>query len=556
MSLSPSSYPSLNVIPPPSSPQHVTPSPPSPAINTFENLYPALVECFGIILLGYVAGKFRFVSDSEAKGLATFVGKFSLPALIFGNLITLDVSAMNWRFLLAILTAKTIVFISVLVTTILISHRGTSQGSTGSAATSGGLGRAGLFAIFTTQSNDFALGYPILSSIYAKTHPEIPMYLYLLAPVNLVILNPIGLICMEIDKQINGANASSSAEAPNLAPPRTPSATGSPRTPGATSGSLSRQNGATLGANNAPSGAQGDAFSAFGAPHIFGANGYSAVATPSASKRSRRVKMCLRIAKGIVTNPIIFMSVLGMIFGTFVFKGKPVPAVMSQFLGTLGNAFSATALFLLGVHMVGRVHSIKGKLMIVPAVLVAVKIVVFPLIARETTSLFNPGGGSSNSNGTAAAEKLDDDETALLSNFAFLYGTFPVAPTVFVFANQYNIMPEVIASGMVICTVVAAPIMFISAVLMVITTIDPADYMGELDEFMLNVSAVSLLASLWTAFVLVTSGNWRRVPHSQTLIIIASQTLISIGAIFWSFTSCEQGEVACPQGRFQRSRPG
>ena len=51
-----------------------------------DNLYPALVQCFGIILLGFVAGKFSFISDVEARGLGTFVGTFSLPALIFVSL--------------------------------------------------------------------------------------------------------------------------------------------------------------------------------------------------------------------------------------------------------------------------------------------------------------------------------------------------------------------------------------------------------------------------------------------------------------------------------------
>ena len=201
-------------------------------------------------------------------------------------------------------------------------------------------------------------------------------YLYLLAPVNLVALNPIGLALMEIDKHMHSGHGGGSGQ--------------------------------------------------------------------RSTKRT-----CFRIIRGIVTNPIIYMSVLGMIFGTFVFAGQPVPPVISHFLQTLGNAFSATALFLLGIHMVGRIKAAaNGKLMLLPVILVVIKIIVFPLVARETTSLFNPG--------------VNETETAALSNFAFLYGTFPVAPTVFVFATQYAIFPEIIASGMVICTVVAAPIMFIS----------------------------------------------------------------------------------------------
>ena len=51
--------------------------------KNLDNLYPALVQCFGIILLGFLAGKFSFITDVEARGLSTFVGTFSLPALIF-----------------------------------------------------------------------------------------------------------------------------------------------------------------------------------------------------------------------------------------------------------------------------------------------------------------------------------------------------------------------------------------------------------------------------------------------------------------------------------------
>ena len=142
-----------------------------------------------------------------------------------------------------------------------------------------------------------------------------------------------------------------------------------------------------------------------------------------------------------------------MLVGTFVVKGSPVPAVFNNILTTLGNAFSATALFLLGLNMVGRVNKegdsgSRSTLMIVPIVLVLTKIILLPLIARETVSLLKVG--------------TNHTETVFYSDFAFLYGTFPTAPTVFVFANQYKIMPELVANGMVICTVVAAPIMFIS----------------------------------------------------------------------------------------------
>ena len=38
-------------------------------LSLADNLYPALVECFGIIILGFIAGKFNFINDVEAKGI-------------------------------------------------------------------------------------------------------------------------------------------------------------------------------------------------------------------------------------------------------------------------------------------------------------------------------------------------------------------------------------------------------------------------------------------------------------------------------------------------------
>ena len=57
-------------------------------------------------------------------------------------------SRVNWTFLLSILISKLTVFVVVLVFTLLVTRPMD-------------LSKAGLFAIFCTQSNDFALGYPI-----------------------------------------------------------------------------------------------------------------------------------------------------------------------------------------------------------------------------------------------------------------------------------------------------------------------------------------------------------------------------------------------------------
>lgn len=144
--------------------------------DVMENLYPALAQCFAIILCGYVkqvlcflpvmvvicrrysAGRLNLISETEAKGINTFVGTFSLPSLIFMSLAELDLTSVNWIFLLSVLIAKAIVFVVVIIVTLLVGRPVN-------------YGRAGIFAIFCTQSNDFAVGYPIGKSYTSTRSP-------------------------------------------------------------------------------------------------------------------------------------------------------------------------------------------------------------------------------------------------------------------------------------------------------------------------------------------------------------------------------------------------
>jgi len=413
-----------------------------PAVN-LDNLYPALVQCFGIILLGYIAGKFSFINDVESKGLSTFVGTFSLPALIFVSLCQLDFSSVNWLFLAAIFIAKSTVFFSVLLVSIFM-HRPFDPS------------KAGLYAIFCTQSNDFALGYPVLQAIYGTSHPKYPMYLYLIAPVSLVILNPIGFVFMEIGK--NRSEVASDSTLQNQ-----------PR-----------------------------------------------------SKWLLAVKVFLSIAK----NPIIFMTVFGIV-GNLLFHGS-MPAILHSFLSTLGSAFSASALFLLGLRMVGQTsESSRKPSIITPLVLVVVKSLVLPLVTREVISQLDVG--------PTANDTLD------LSNYGFLYGTIPTAPSVFVYALNYGISPDVIASTITASTFTAAPLMYVTAKMLSITNLDPNDYIEDLDTFLFDISTISLVAAVWVIFVLLMKRKAYTLPHCLTLVLVTSQGVSCLGVILWSVIDCTHG---------------
>ncbi|XP_053656255.1 lysosomal cholesterol signaling protein isoform X2 [Cherax quadricarinatus] len=407
----------------------------------FSNLYPAVIECFLIILCGYVAGRCNLISQTESKGLNTFVGTFSLPSLIFVSMAHLDFSSVNWMFLLAICISKACVFFLVILVTLMV-YRPVD------------FGKAGLFAIFCTQSNDFALGYPIIAALYGKTHPEFALYLYLVAPISLVLLNPIGFILMEVGKR--------------------------------------RKHSQNDGDEGASSSSEG------------------------------RCRLCLQILRDVLLNPIVLMTTLG-IMGNFIFNHK-LPNILEGVLKVFGQAFSAAALFLLGLRMVGKVQTLRGSGLVIPSILIATKTLFLPLTTRLIVGLLHPGN--------------DANETADFSNYGFLYGTFPTAPGVFVFASQYNIAVDLVASAMVACTFLSAPLMFVSAKMVTLVKINPMDYVQELESVLFNVSILGLICTSWVLAVFCLSRKWNKVPHFITMCLALSQGVACLGALLWSVLDC------------------
>ncbi|KAL1375313.1 hypothetical protein pipiens_004697 [Culex pipiens pipiens] len=71
------------------------------------------------------------------------------------------------------------------------------------------------------QSNDFAIVFPIVTALYSKIHPEYASYIYLLAPISLAFLNPIGYVLCEISNI--KANAAAEDEPVESADGRWPS---------------------------------------------------------------------------------------------------------------------------------------------------------------------------------------------------------------------------------------------------------------------------------------------------------------------------------------------
>ncbi|XP_069839063.1 lysosomal cholesterol signaling protein isoform X2 [Dendropsophus ebraccatus] len=414
---------------------NVTNGSPTMSIN---RLFPALLECFGIILCGYIAGRANIITPTQAKGLGNYVSRFALPALLFKNMVVLDFSGVSWSFLYSILIAKASVFLVVCVLTLLV------------ASPEGRFSKAGLFPIFATQSNDFALGYPIVDALYQSTYPKYLQYIYLVAPVSLMMLNPLGFVLCEIQKWRENPNAS-----------------------------------------------QG------------------------------KMKILGLALLRVFQNPIVFMVFIGIAFNFAL--GQKIPVYLENFLDGLARSFSGSALFYLGLTMVGQTSKLKKSSFLALLLLITAKLLVLPLICREMVELLDQNDSTVNHTS--------------LSNYAFLYGVFPVAPGVAIFANQFNMEVEIITSGMVISTFVSAPIMYVSAWLLTIPTMDPKPLVWALQNVSFDISIVSLVSLIWSLAVLLLSKKYRKLPHMLTANLLLAQLIVCIGMVLWYFIIKERNIV-------------
>uniref|UniRef100_A0A0X3PPL4 Integral membrane protein GPR155 n=1 Tax=Schistocephalus solidus TaxID=70667 RepID=A0A0X3PPL4_SCHSO len=418
----------------------------------FSTLLPVLIQCFGVILLGYFAGKFKALTESQVRGLGTYVTKFALPSIFFSVMVTIDFTGVDWYVVLAVSLAKMIMFVSTLAITLIIS-RGQS------------VGLAGLLAMFTSQSNDVALAYPVLRLLY----PDLASYIYLFAPAQLVILNPFAYFALEwhsvrekaaIEAAINGV----------VDPQRS-------------------------------------------------GNG-----RPPAHPSMLTCHEFLKVIRFVVSNPLFFMTIIGVVFN-FIFHHQ-LPIYVAGFFKTLGESFGATALFYLGFSMVGRLKTISRHGVHVLVLILLGKILVLPFITREVTVLL------------LSHQPLN--VSVPKSSFTFLYAGAPTAPPVFLFASQYDLMPEVIGAGLVIGTFLFAPMMFLFAGMATLVSVDPSFYDTMLERTAVYFSWASILCCTCTLTILVVSRKALRMPYRFLVCLIISVLIfclsVALGSIWVPWT--------------------
>lgn len=404
------------------------------------------LQCFGLIIVGYFARKFNLLDNGQTKGLNVFISYYALPALVFYSISTISLHQVNLGFVGQIFISKALIFFFVGLITFILSYKSLTLPLV--------MKRCSIFAMFCTQSNDFALGYPILLSLYGNTKTSLANYLYILAPIQLLILNPIGLFLFEISKIIEETHSS---------------------------------------------------------PSIV----------------HRFMSLTKRLIKKIFINPIILSTILGLIVN--LSTKNSLPKVVMPFLQSLSQSFSPIALFLLGLNIHGNFKSLKmfSQPLLITLVLVLTKLFIMPLLNR------------------AIVEHLEMTHNSIhnetFSQFAFLYGTFPAAPTVYIFSTMYSVETLIVSAGLVISTLLSAPIIFVSTNMIRFSSqINYNLLNNDLRETIFYCSLISLIGSVLLTCNFYITYKFRSIIHRWSFLILCSHILILIGGILFKFNNASQ----------------
>eukprot|EP00045_Choanoeca_perplexa_P011570 m.123443 g.123443 ORF g.123443 m.123443 type:complete len:643 (+) comp15678_c0_seq5:113-2041(+) len=379
--------------------------------SALSGLLAALAVTFGVILLGYVLRHAKILTADHSVGIGRLAGRIALPSLLFLAMATLDFSAVEWPFLAAVALSRILVAGFVFIVSMVFDKSVRAPGAA-----------AALRSIFATQSNDFALGLPVLQALFPE---NIVQYLYLCAPIQLILINPVAFIGIELSASRNGLRSG----------------------------------------------------------------------TPSV----------LQVLWKVLRNPIVFSTLLGIGFN-FIIQGNP-PLVLRNFLRVLGNAFSACALLNLGGNVAGKLKTIGGKAILGPLLLIAAKTLMLPVLNSVLVSSFNVPAQTVN------GEKFD------LSLFAFILGTFPTAPGVFLYANDFGVLIQEMTTGVVLCTAVAGPMMLVTAQLANLNIQGSEDFLPELHKTAVNVGLISMVGALWVCIIYLNARLGTAVNRINVLVL-------------------------------------
>jgi hypothetical protein len=228
-------------------------------------------------------------------------------------------------------------------------------------------------------------------------------------------------------------------------------------------------------------------------------------------KKEGPLATTLTVLRGLLTNPVVAMTILGVL-GNFAFSSAPPPHLV-KFLSALGAAFTALAPFSLGLSMAGKLRGIRSASIKPVFALVTMKSIVTPLVTYLLVG--------------RVTAWLDGAPSPLLTNFGLLFGSFPTALAVASFATEYDVEPELVSTAIVIGTIASAPLLY--AIANILSNLSESAEVLSMSDHSYIDSILSIVSIALVLGLFLSRGGWRRAPNLLTLSLLLL-TLLSSGA--------------------------
>jgi len=205
-------------------------------------------------------------------------------------------------------------------------------------------------------------------------------------------------------------------------------------------------------------------------------------------------KSGLKILLKVVKNPITWSAFLGLVVNFCTTATLPEIIFTSSgggVLGVLTTAFPFASQFALGLVIVGKMSSMKPNNVPASIALIVAKILILPLLGRAVVTWL---GGED-----------------IMASATFIYCAIPTSGGVFLYALQYKLSPHRIAISMLLCTIVAAPVLFFFAVMTTLRSFTLAEMQLQWPYYQSFMEVASVIGALW--YIVSScwaSKNWPR----------------------------------------------
>eukprot|EP00928_Gymnodinium_smaydae_P073703 TRINITY_DN5685_c0_g1_i1.p1 TRINITY_DN5685_c0_g1~~TRINITY_DN5685_c0_g1_i1.p1 ORF type:complete len:714 (-),score=106.55 TRINITY_DN5685_c0_g1_i1:471-2612(-) len=167
----------------------------APGQSAVQRLFNTLFVTFTTVFLGYAVVRLKLIAmeDGEMRGLGFFIGNIVFPVLIFETVATAKLGDVDLGVLAACSLGKIAVLVATWLVTYLAYKPWCHRGQRFLTAT--------VFSFFAIASNDFAIGFPIVSALYGSKM-DMGIYIAGNALVGSVFFVPLIFVLFTIGKNM------------------------------------------------------------------------------------------------------------------------------------------------------------------------------------------------------------------------------------------------------------------------------------------------------------------------------------------------------------------